>query len=329
MMLAPEAVRPVNRDLEIRDLYNMEDAFRLGDVLPRRLPGAARTPTSHSGTGSTARPIGPPTEWDHPLTDFVLADFLVVDLTKPYAERGLLPRDRTGRPARRRTRDLRGPGPQRRRDGHDLHPADQRRERAAHPRRESTRPPGPPEHVPVPGSAEPGPARAARAPLAMSGETLRASDRRSASSSTTSRAARCTNDRRPTSAPTCCCASTTARRDGAGAAAAPARRRRAARRPIPPRRLDHRRLHLPGLAGARRAAGRRSTASRRSSGKGWRPGPTDLGDVGESSPEHWEKPLGTPRRPCRAGRALARRRAAGSRPRAGPPRPRRSFPASS
>ena len=31
MMLAPKEFDPVNRDLEIRDLYNMEDAFHLGD----------------------------------------------------------------------------------------------------------------------------------------------------------------------------------------------------------------------------------------------------------------------------------------------------------
>ena len=30
MMLAPKQFDPVNRDLEIRDLYNMEDAFHLG-----------------------------------------------------------------------------------------------------------------------------------------------------------------------------------------------------------------------------------------------------------------------------------------------------------
>ena len=58
---------------------------------------------------------------------------------------------------------------------------------------------------------------------------------------------------------------------------------------------------------------RRSTASRRSSGRAWRPAPRELGDVGESSPEHWEKPLGTPRRPRRPGGALPRRRR-GSRP---------------
>ena len=30
MMLAPKQFDLVNRDLEIRDLYNMEDAFHLG-----------------------------------------------------------------------------------------------------------------------------------------------------------------------------------------------------------------------------------------------------------------------------------------------------------
>ena len=41
MMLAPKQFDPVNRDLEIRDLYNMEDAFHLARRLPGRLPGAA------------------------------------------------------------------------------------------------------------------------------------------------------------------------------------------------------------------------------------------------------------------------------------------------
>ena len=41
MMLAPKEFDQVNRDLEIRDLYNMEDAFHLGDSYAGRLPGAA------------------------------------------------------------------------------------------------------------------------------------------------------------------------------------------------------------------------------------------------------------------------------------------------
>ena len=88
MMLAPKEFDPVNRDLEIRDLYNMEDAFHLGDSYAGAyrsrlnanlafwdgLDGTEDWPTDENG--------------DHPLTDLVLADFLVVDVTKPYVEHG-------------------------------------------------------------------------------------------------------------------------------------------------------------------------------------------------------------------------------------------------
>ena len=88
MMLAPKEFDQVNRDLEIRDLYNMEDAFHLGDsyggayrarlnanlAFWDQLDGKQDWPTGENG--------------NHPLTDLVLADFLVVDVTKPYVEQG-------------------------------------------------------------------------------------------------------------------------------------------------------------------------------------------------------------------------------------------------
>ena len=87
MMLAMKQFDPVNQDLEIRDLYNMEDAFGLQDgylgayrarlnanlAFWDGLDGKADWPTNGDG---------------HPLTELVLADFLVVDVTKPYAEQG-------------------------------------------------------------------------------------------------------------------------------------------------------------------------------------------------------------------------------------------------
>jgi hypothetical protein len=88
MMLAPREFDTVNRDLEIRDLYNMEDPFHLEDTYLGAyrarlnanlafwdgLDGTVDWPANESG--------------DHPLTDLVLADFLVVDVTKPYVEKG-------------------------------------------------------------------------------------------------------------------------------------------------------------------------------------------------------------------------------------------------
>ncbi len=88
MMLAPKQFDQVNRDLEIRDLYNMEDAFHLADAYQGAyrarldanlsfwdgLDGKADWTTSESGR--------------HPLTELILADFLVVDMSKPYQESG-------------------------------------------------------------------------------------------------------------------------------------------------------------------------------------------------------------------------------------------------
>jgi hypothetical protein len=88
MLLAPKQFDPVNRDLELRDIYNMEDAFHLGPTYQ----GAYRARLNANlafWDGLDGR-----TDWtadgngDHPLTKLVLADYLVVDVTKPYAERG-------------------------------------------------------------------------------------------------------------------------------------------------------------------------------------------------------------------------------------------------
>jgi hypothetical protein len=88
LLLGPKQFDTVNRDLEIRDLYNMEDAFHLG---------------SSYGGASRARLNANLAFWDgldgdvqwpldasgaHPLTELVLADYLVVDPSKPYQEHG-------------------------------------------------------------------------------------------------------------------------------------------------------------------------------------------------------------------------------------------------
>jgi hypothetical protein len=88
LMLAPKQFDPVNRDLEIRDLYNMEDAFHLSPAYENAyrarlnanlafwdgLDGKTHWPAREDGA--------------HPRTELMLADFLVVDVTKPYAEQG-------------------------------------------------------------------------------------------------------------------------------------------------------------------------------------------------------------------------------------------------
>jgi hypothetical protein len=91
----------VNRDMELRDLYNAEDAFDLisdyaGAYRARlnanlaffdRLDGSIDWPPDEQG--------------NHPLTELLLADFLVVDTSQPFTDGGFLEIERAvlaGRP---------------------------------------------------------------------------------------------------------------------------------------------------------------------------------------------------------------------------------------
>jgi hypothetical protein len=88
LILGPKQFDLLNRDLEIRDLYNAEDAFGLSQAYTGAyrarlnanlafwdgLDGQLDWPADDGGT--------------HPLTELLLADFLAVDVTRPYAEQG-------------------------------------------------------------------------------------------------------------------------------------------------------------------------------------------------------------------------------------------------
>jgi len=88
MMLGPTQFDRVNRDLEIRDLYNMDDVFHPAHVYE----GAYRARLNANlafWDGLDGKVDWPLDEHGaHPLTELMLADFLVVDVTKPYAEHG-------------------------------------------------------------------------------------------------------------------------------------------------------------------------------------------------------------------------------------------------
>jgi Domain of unknown function (DUF4331) len=75
----------VNRDLEVRDLYNLEDVFHMskdyGGVYRARMH--ANLAMNDRLDGKIDWPLGP--DGVHPLTELLLADYLVVDITKPYA----------------------------------------------------------------------------------------------------------------------------------------------------------------------------------------------------------------------------------------------------
>jgi hypothetical protein len=85
--LAPKQFDVVNRDLEIRDLYNMEDGFHLADgyVGAYRARLNANLAFWDGLDGKTDWTSG---NGSHPLTELVLADYLAVDVAKPYVEQG-------------------------------------------------------------------------------------------------------------------------------------------------------------------------------------------------------------------------------------------------
>jgi hypothetical protein len=88
LMLAPMQFDQVNRDLEIRDLYNMEDAFHLSNVYQNAYRSRLNANLAFWDglDGKTDWPAR--ADGVHPLTELMLADYLVVDVTKPYAEQG-------------------------------------------------------------------------------------------------------------------------------------------------------------------------------------------------------------------------------------------------
>ena len=88
LLLDPRQFDQVNRDLEIRSLYNMDDAFHLGTAYMNAYRARLNANLAFwDGLDSkTDWPAGP--DGAHPLTELILADYLTIDITKPYQEQG-------------------------------------------------------------------------------------------------------------------------------------------------------------------------------------------------------------------------------------------------
>jgi hypothetical protein len=89
-IMMDKASDPVNRDLDVRDIYSEEDGFKLKpDYLGAYRARLNASMGFYDGLdGKTDWPLdGMGT---HPLTEILLADFLVVDISKPFDEDGYL-----------------------------------------------------------------------------------------------------------------------------------------------------------------------------------------------------------------------------------------------
>ena len=163
LMLAPKQFDQVNRDLEIRDLYNMEDAFSLGESYP----GAYRARLDANlafWDGLDGKIDWPRGDGAHPLTEVVLPGLPRHRRREAVCGAGQLSRDRARSPARAGAPELRRTGAQRRRHGHDLHPARDGGCRFTGPRRGRRRHPSGVDVLSLPCRPEPRSAHASRAP---------------------------------------------------------------------------------------------------------------------------------------------------------------------
>src|ERR687897_697430 len=88
LLLAPKQFDQVNRDLEIRDLYNMEDAFQLAPAYQGAYRARLNANLAFWDGLDGHQDWAADQNGAHPLTELLLADFLVVAVTKPYAEQG-------------------------------------------------------------------------------------------------------------------------------------------------------------------------------------------------------------------------------------------------
>lgn len=86
---------PVNRDLEIRDLYNQEDVFKLGPAYHGAFRARMNANLAFWDGLDGKTDWQPDADGSHPLTDLLLADFMVVDVSKPYVEDSYLEIERT------------------------------------------------------------------------------------------------------------------------------------------------------------------------------------------------------------------------------------------
>ena len=101
VIMANPARDPRTKGVELRDLYNREDAFALsreyGPLYESRLD--ANLAFWDGLDGKAAWPLG--ADGRHPLRDLLIQDFLVLDLAHPFAPGGFLEIERSmldGRP---------------------------------------------------------------------------------------------------------------------------------------------------------------------------------------------------------------------------------------
>ena len=95
VIIASPTRDPRAKGVELRDLYNREDAFALSPVYRPLYESRfdANLAFFDGLDGEIAWPLGP--DGHHPLRDFLINDYLVIDVAKPFAPGGFLDIERS------------------------------------------------------------------------------------------------------------------------------------------------------------------------------------------------------------------------------------------
>jgi hypothetical protein len=86
LLLGPKEHDSLNRDIDLRDLYNLEDPYHVGPDYRHAYRARLNANLAYmdSWDGKVDWVVG--ADGLHPITDLILGDYLVVDLSKPYSE---------------------------------------------------------------------------------------------------------------------------------------------------------------------------------------------------------------------------------------------------
>ncbi|HEX8807265.1 MAG TPA: DUF4331 family protein [Candidatus Aquilonibacter sp.] len=86
LLIFPNQFDTVNREIELRDLYNQEDAFKLGPAYAKALRTRMNANLVFWDSIDEKTDWQPSADGIHPLMELFLADFMIVDVSKPFAQ---------------------------------------------------------------------------------------------------------------------------------------------------------------------------------------------------------------------------------------------------
>src|SRR5262245_26892285 len=86
LLLGPKDRDTLNRDIDVRDLYNLEDPYHVGPDYRNAYRARLNANLAYMDGWDGKTDWALAADGTHPITDLILDDYLVLDPSKPYAE---------------------------------------------------------------------------------------------------------------------------------------------------------------------------------------------------------------------------------------------------